>query len=140
MVNTNARNLFDLMQLYRSEMKKAVGAKELNLNAMHIQCMRFIQEMQHCTAKAIEQGLNRDKSQISLVIRDMARKGWVDLLPNPEDKRSRLIEMTELGNSLLAKVVIEEALVGEKMKQGLSAKEIELFDEIVLAMKHNLKN
>ncbi len=140
MVNTNARNLFDLMQLYRSEMKKAVGAKELNLNAMHIQCMRFIQETHHCTAKAIEQGLDKDKSQISLVIKDMGRKNWVKLLPNPQDKRSRLIEMTALGNSLLEKVVIEEALVGKKMKQGLSAKEVELFNKIVLAMKHNLKS
>ena len=140
MVNANARNLFDLMQLYRSEMKKAVGAKELNLNAMHIQCMRFIQEAHHCTAKAIEQGLDRDKSQISLVIKDMAKKGWIELIANPQDKRSRLIEITSLGKSLLAKVVIEEDLVGEKMKQGLSAKEIELFDKVALTMKHNLKN
>lgn len=140
MVNTNARNLFDLMQIYRSEMKKAVGAKDLNLNAMHIQCMRFIQETHHCTAKAIEQGLDKDKSQISLIIRDMAKKNWVELQPNPQDKRSRLIEMTTLGKSLLEKVVIEEALVGDKMKQGLSEKEVELFDKIVLTMQHNLKN
>ncbi|MGF1715998.1 MarR family winged helix-turn-helix transcriptional regulator [Photobacterium chitinilyticum] len=140
MVNANARNLFDLMQLYRSKMKKAVGTKELNLNAMHIQCMRLIQEAHHCTANAIGQGLDRDKSQISLVVKDMAKKGWIEFLPNPQDKRSKLIELTSLGESLLAKVATEETLVGDIMKQGLSAKEIELFDKVVLAMKHNLKN
>lgn len=139
-VNTPARNLFDLMQLYRSEMKSAVGTEELKLNAMHIQCMRFIQETEQCTARAIEQGLYKDKSQISLVIRDMARKGWVEFLPNPKDKRSKLIETTDIGDSLLAKIAMKETLVGEKMKQGLRDKEIELFNKIVLAMKHNLKH
>lgn len=140
MVNANATNLFDLMQLYRHEMKKAVGAKELNLNAMHILCMRFILETEHCTAKAIEQGLDRDKSQVSLIIKDMVKKGWVELLPNPQDKRSRLIEVTSLGDNLLEKVAIEESFIGEKMKQRLSTEEIELFNKVVLIMKSNLKN
>lgn len=48
--------------------------------------------------------------------------------------------MIALGYSLLAKVVMEDALVGEKMKQSLSAKEIELLDKTVLVMKYNLKN
>jgi len=139
MVNTPARNLFDLMQLYRSEMKSAVGTKESKLNAMHIQCMRFIQETDQCTARAIELGLYKDKSQISLVIRDMAKKGWVEFQPNPNDKRSKLIQTTDIGDSLLASVAMNETLLGEQMRQGLTDEDIERFNRIVLIMKHNLK-
>ncbi|ELR64929.1 putative transcription regulator [Photobacterium marinum] len=138
MVDMTSRYLFDLMQRYRAKMKTAVGAKALNLNAMHIQCIRYINEVGNCTANLIVQGLDRDKSQISLVIRDMAKRGWIELLPNPEDKRSKLIKLTDEGTELLEKVIQEEAVVAQKMKEGLSHEDIETFDRIVLTMQKNL--
>ncbi|WP_064605093.1 MarR family winged helix-turn-helix transcriptional regulator [Photobacterium sp. J15] len=138
MVDMTSRYLFDLMQRYRAKMKTAVGAKALNLNAMHIQCIRYINDVENCTANLIVQGLDRDKSQISLVIRDMAKRGWIELLPNPEDKRSKLIKLTGEGTELLEKVIQEEAAVAQKMKEGLSQEDIETFDRIVLTMQKNL--
>ncbi|MGF1759904.1 MarR family winged helix-turn-helix transcriptional regulator [Photobacterium sagamiensis] len=138
MNNLTGKYLFTLIQNYRSEMRSAINAKDLNINAMHVQCLRFIAETSDCTANSIVQGLARDKSQISILINDMVNKGWIEKKPNAADKRSQLLMLTETGCDLIDKVRQEEAVVSKRMQQGLSEEELAAFQNIVQTMIKNL--
>lgn len=139
MDNLTGKYLFKLIQSYRSEMRSAIDAKSLNINAMHVQCLRFIVETPDCTANSIVQGLARDKSQISILIKDMVSKGWVERKPNQIDKRSKILVLTAAGKELVDKVCKEEAVVSQRMQEGLSEDELATFQAIITTMIKNLK-
>ncbi|WP_028865903.1 MarR family winged helix-turn-helix transcriptional regulator [Psychromonas aquimarina] len=138
MNNSTGKYLFTLIQSYRSEMRSAIDAKSLNINAMHVQCLRFIAETPSCTANSIVQGLTRDKSQISILIKDMVKKGWIEKTANIADKRSQLLVLTAAGRELIDKVRQEEAAVSKRMQQGLSEQELAVFQNVVQTMIKNL--
>ncbi|MCW8328479.1 MarR family winged helix-turn-helix transcriptional regulator [Photobacterium sp. SDRW27] len=133
-----SKYLFTLIQKYRSEMRSAIDAKSLNINAMHVQCLRYVAETPSCTANSIVQGLARDKSQISILIKDMVSKGWIERKPNQVDKRSKLLVLTDTGRELIDKVRQEEAVISARMQQGLSEEELAAFQTIIQAMIKNL--
>lgn len=134
-----SKHLFTLIHGYRTKIRSAINAKALNINAMHIQCLRFIAQTEHCTANGIVQGLARDKSQISIIIKDMVSKGWIKKAENITDKRSQLLLLTNTGQELFDKVQREEAAINKRMMQGLSAQELAAFEASITTMIKNLQ-
>ena len=139
MKNLTSKHLFTLTQRYRTEIRRAINAKALNINAMHIQCLRFIAQTTNCTANCIGQGLARDKSQISIVIKDMVNKGWIKKVENSADKRSQLLVLTTTGQELVDKVQHAEAAINKRMQQGLSEQELATFEATITTMIENLQ-
>ncbi|MFT6984789.1 MAG: DNA-binding MarR family transcriptional regulator [Psychromonas sp.] len=138
MNNLTSKYLFTLIQSYRTEMRRAIDAKSLNINAMHVHCLRIIAQISSCTANDIVQGLGRDKSQISILIKDMLSKGWVERKPNEVDKRSKLLVLTESGRDLIDKVHQEDIVISKRMQQGLSKEELATFEDVIQTMINNL--
>ena len=138
MNNLTSKYLFTLIQIYRSEMRSAIDAKSLNLNAMHVHCLRIIAEIPICTANDIVQGLARDKSQISMLIKDMINKGWIERKQNEGDKRSKLLVLTESGRELINLVHLEDIAISKRMQQGLSEEELATFEKVIQTMINNL--
>jgi DNA-binding MarR family transcriptional regulator len=138
MNNLTSKYLFTLIQSYRTEMRRAIDAKSLNINAMHVHCLRIIAQIPICTANDIVQGLGRDKSQISILIKDMLSKGWIERKPNEADKRSKLLVLTESGRDLIDKVHQEDIVISKRMQQGLSKEELATFEAVIQSMINNL--
>ncbi|KHT51877.1 MarR family winged helix-turn-helix transcriptional regulator [Vibrio sinaloensis] len=132
--------LMSLIQLYRQRMRENISADRNKINAMHIECLYVISDQEGCTANTLVSLLDRDKSQISLNIRDMEKKGWLTRGDNPEDRRSKLLELTPEGAAILNSADQSNQQLSKKMLEGMSKSEVAVFDAVVEKMLQNLKS
>lgn len=70
-----------------------------------------------CTQKKISQRWLIPKQTINMVFKDLERRGAVELFPMPEDKRNKIIRLTESGKEYA------DAIISELRKAELSAVE-----------------
>lgn len=72
-----------------------------------------------CTQKRISQQWSMPKQTTNMVLKDLESKGYVELVPLPEDKRNKQIRFTEAGkqyaDSILSELRNAEFAVIEKM-------------------------
>lgn len=69
----------------------------------------------------------RDKTTFTRNIGTLERKGWVERKPSEEDKRIKLVCITELGKSVLEEAApIIESIIDE-VEDGITEKERESF-------------
>lgn len=53
-----------------------------------------------CTQKRISQQWSMPKQTTNMVLKDLESKGYVELVPLPEDKRNKQIRFTEAGQAI----------------------------------------
>lgn len=70
-----------------------------------------------CTQKKISQRWMIPKQTINMVLKDFERRGFVKLLPLPEDKRNKVIRFTKAGKEYA------DAIISELRKAELSVVE-----------------
>lgn len=46
-----------------------------------------------------------DQTTLTAALKPLQRRGWVDILPNPRDRRARLLSLTPSGKAVLAAAV-----------------------------------
>ncbi|GIU30910.1 MarR family winged helix-turn-helix transcriptional regulator [Shewanella sp. MBTL60-007] len=132
------QRLMTLLQQYRQRIRADIDADDSQLNAMHVECLRIISHQQPCGANLIANMLDRDKSQISLLIKDMLAKGWLVRQDNPTDKRSKLLSLTSEGLQIVTKVSRADSELNELLLQGLTTQELDSFNLVLDKMIVNL--
>ena len=81
--------------------------------------------------------INRDKSTTTVLVRKLEAEGFITGEPDPTDKRSRIIYLTEKGKQFnkTARELSKELL--ETFYKGFSEKEKEDFFQTLLKIKSN---
>lgn len=46
-----------------------------------------------------------DQTTLTAALKPLTRRGWVTILPNPRDRRARLLSLTPTGKAVLAAAV-----------------------------------
>ena len=85
---------------------------------MHVRVLKVIGKSNASTAKEIAELFKRDKAQITRLINQLIDQGIVQRKPNPDDKRSQLLELTSSGQALqeILRTLSDE--MESKMTQG----------------------
>ncbi|CAH0528779.1 MarR family winged helix-turn-helix transcriptional regulator [Vibrio hippocampi] len=130
--------IFSLAYAYKTRMRDELNANELGLNGMHIRCLTYISATPNSTANDIVHHFSRDKAQIARLVKEMINNGWIVKSPNPEDKRSQLLSLTEDGASIVKKAVAAQAKVHQLMQDSLSEQELSDFIATANKIKSNL--
>lgn len=130
--------IFSLAQCYRVNIRAAVNANELGLNAMHVRCLHVIADTPDCTANCIVKKMGRDKAQIARLVKDMIEKGWLEKTPSSEDKRSYILTLSESGRALQQKISVIEKDLEKTLLTGLTEKDVAEFQRIAEKMLANL--
>lgn len=82
--------------------------------------------------------LDIEPISVSRMLDRMEQSGWVERLPDPEDRRARLVRPTPRASAALARMGdVAEAVYGEAL-QGFSAAEIEALLRLVGRLATNL--
>ncbi|WP_275797659.1 helix-turn-helix domain-containing protein [Aliiglaciecola sp. CAU 1673] len=123
---------------FKSATLKAVKAAGIDIVPMEIQTLHVIHRRDNCTAAYISEQLERDKGQIARLVREMTEKGYIHTVPNPEDTRSKFIKLTEFGQQTLSRMLVIENDIIQRMQLSLTTEQIEMFNEVALAMTQNL--
>lgn len=68
---------------------------------VQIEVLVLLSEVKCVQSSKIVTELNISKQHVSKIIKEFVSEGYVEVFPNPEDKRSNLISITESGQKLL---------------------------------------
>ncbi|OBT15555.1 transcriptional regulator [Vibrio sp. UCD-FRSSP16_10] len=137
--NAVSETIFNIVQSYRQAIRAELQANDLGLNGMHVRCLSFIRHRNQCTANDIVQQFSRDKAQVARIVKDMISKGWIIKTPNPNDKRSQQLFLTEQGVSLSDKIELAQYSIQNKMLENISEEELKTFVAVADKLSDNLQ-
>ncbi|MEZ8990762.1 MarR family transcriptional regulator [Vibrio breoganii] len=136
--NLISDTIFQLVQSYRHAIRAELQANDLGLNGMHVRCLAFIRQRNQCTANDIVQHFSRDKAQVARLVKEMIGNEWLVKSPNPEDKRSQFLSLTEQGILLSEQIDAAQQSIQTRMKQDLSDEELTVFTTVAQKFARNL--
>ncbi|OZG74136.1 MarR family transcriptional regulator [Hahella sp. CCB-MM4] len=144
MINTNiGESLHRLLHAYKRAMRRGHQQVGLNLAVSHIRSLKVINHYQkekreNCTAQIIAARLQRDKAQITRVIKDLLAENLIEKHQHPEDRRSQILRLTDKGVETMKRIKEAERLAGICMAQGLKPDEVTEFMRLAEVMTDNL--
>lgn len=131
-------NLFHLVHVLKRRLHEQIEQLELPIAPMHVRVIKIISKQSPCTAMDVVNFLNRDKAQVTRLIKTLIEEGFIEKRPNPEDKRSQCLLTTERGNEVLAKIKAVDAEIFQKMTLNVSEEELEAFQLVAGKLAENL--
>ncbi|WP_061035716.1 MULTISPECIES: MarR family winged helix-turn-helix transcriptional regulator [Vibrio] len=131
-------NLFHLVHVLKRQLHEQIEQLELPIAPMHVRVIKIISKQSPCTAMDVVNFLNRDKAQVTRLIKTLIEKGFIEKRPNPEDKRSQCLLTTEKGNEVLSKIKAVDAEIFQKMTLNVSEEELEAFQLVAGKLAENL--
>ncbi|KZM39273.1 MAG: MarR family winged helix-turn-helix transcriptional regulator [Marinomonas sp.] len=106
---------------------------------MQLRAMRQIRMTGQSTLLDISNTLKRDKSQIKRLVDELDELGLVRREPNPKDKRSKLLFLTQKGIEFFEYVERVEMTFSEQLMEGISDEELEVFFNVSNRLLTNLR-
>jgi MarR family transcriptional regulator, organic hydroperoxide resistance regulator len=103
---SDLRGLFNDLIRFEIELWNAVDARlksEFSLPLTHFEPMSVIDKIPGCRVYDITNELGITTGGTSKLVDRIEASGYCRRLPNPDDRRSSLLELTEAGRRLLAK-------------------------------------
>ena len=91
------------------------------------------------TMKELAAKINRDKSTTTVLVRKLEAEGLVSETPSPDDRRNKLLSLTQKGakyNTIMQELSAE---LQEKFYQGFDQSEIIQFGEFLERIVHNFQ-
>ncbi|MDA0384297.1 MarR family winged helix-turn-helix transcriptional regulator [Vibrio owensii] len=131
-------NLFHLVHVLKRQLHEQIEQLELPIAPMHVRVIKIISKQSPCTAMDVVNFLNRDKAQVTRLIKTLIEEGFIEKRPNPEDKRSQCLLTTEKGNEVLSKIKTVDAEIFQKMTSNVSEEELEAFQVVAGKLAENL--
>ena len=131
-------NLFRLVHGLKRQMYKKTEQLSLDITPMHIRVLKIVDRKKPCTAVDIVDILGRDKGQVTRLINTLIDKGLIERAPNPNDKRSHYLSITDAGMTVVEEVMKIDADTVNKMTQNLKREELAEFERISELMANNL--
>ena len=132
--------LWQLAFQFKVSSKRAIRDYDLPINGMHVRLLQMIHRQPDCTAQHIAAVTGRDKAQITRVIKELEAMDLVTRTPNPEDRRSQLLALSETGAGLMARIQEAEDDVKARLLKGIPKRDQDTFIEIGNRMLDNLRD
>lgn len=133
-------SLFTLVHTLKRNLHDQIEELHLGITPMHVRVIKIINHKPHCTAVDITNYLNRDKAQVTRLLSSLLTQELIIKEPNPEDKRSQCLRITESGKEIMKKISVIDKTMFEKMSMDLSEAEIAEFKRVAKKMASNLNS
>jgi len=132
-------SLFELVNQFKHAMREGFRQFELPINPMHFRVLQLLAQNQTLTPLQIAEYLQRDKGQITRLLKELVAMELLIKRDNPEDKRSQLLALSSQAIELLAPLKDVEKQVVARMTKNLSDQQLTLFTQLTQVMSENLK-
>lgn len=131
-------SLFKLVHAVKRNVHEKIEALDLDIAPMHVRVLKIITKKPQCTAVDIANFLDRDKAQVTRLLSALIKQELIVKEPNPEDKRSQCLAITERGKAIVDQLTEVDSEMFEKMKIGIDSEELATFERVAKAMAQNL--
>ncbi|WP_261903957.1 MarR family winged helix-turn-helix transcriptional regulator [Vibrio fortis] len=131
-------SLFKLVHAVKRNVHEKIEALDLDIAPMHVRVLKIITKKPQCTAVDIANFLDRDKAQVTRLLSALIKQELIVKEPNPEDKRSQCLAITERGKAIVDQLTEVDSEMFKKMKIGIDSEELATFERVAKAMAQNL--
>ncbi len=109
---------YDVWQNLNYVYEEWAKAHDLSSNTLLVLCSLH-DNQKDCTQKKISQQWLIPKQTVNMIFKDLERRGFVDLLPMSEDKRNKVIRLTETGkeyaDTIVSKLREKEVFIAKEI-------------------------
>lgn len=133
-------SLFKLVHAVKRNVHEKIEALDLDIAPMHVRVLKIITKKPQCTAVDIANFLDRDKAQVTRLLSALIKQELIVKEPNPEDKRSQCLAITEHGKAIVDQLSEVDSEMFEKMKIGIDSDELATFEQVAKTMAQNLNS
>ncbi|MCG9630880.1 MarR family transcriptional regulator [Vibrio sp. Isolate30] len=133
-------SLFKLVHAVKRNVHEKIEALDLDIAPMHVRVLKIITKKPQCTAVDIANFLDRDKAQVTRLLSALIKQELIVKEPNPEDKRSQCLAITERGKAIVDQLSEVDSEMFEKMKIGIDSVELATFERVAKKMAQNLNS
>ncbi len=137
--NTSLEPIFRLLHLFKRQMTEQIGNLDYDIAPMHMRVLKIITKKSPCTSIDIAHYLDRDKAQVTRLINTLISEKLLIKAPNPADKRSHFLELTEAGKKVMSDVASIDRNVFKKLAQGIGEDELASFNATAEKMARNIE-
>ncbi|MGF1689185.1 MarR family transcriptional regulator [Photobacterium japonica] len=137
--DTSLDSLFQLVHIMKRQVHDHIEQLGLPLAPMHIRAIKIIERKSPCTANDIVQFLQRDKAQVTRLLNTLIEQGYIEKAPNPDDKRSQRLLLTDNGMSIMAQINDIDKQMGQQLTQGVTSEDLAALQRITEKMAANLR-
>lgn len=130
--------LIDIINGLKQAMRVSMNQHNISLSPLYFIVMKHIDEDEQCTAIKLACKLQKDKGQITRLIKELEAQDLLTREPNIKDKRSYFLNLTSKGEScykILAKHDIDAL---QAMMRGLTDEQLASFISTANTMAENL--
>lgn len=127
-----------LVYAYQAYMRRALPAAGIEWPVTHVRVLRTIALTPQCTAQSLAAYMRSDKAQITRVLNDLLGAALIVKHDNPEDGRSRLLELSADGQALILQTRALESALAQRLTDGLGIDDVGAFVRTVQRMTENL--
>jgi DNA-binding MarR family transcriptional regulator len=113
-------------------------SKVVKISPIQIQILIFLQyhSVEKCRITYLAKEFNLSKPTLSDAVKVLSRKGYISKLPDPDDARSIILQLTESGESVLEQVADYANPLSDAMEQWNSDQRVEFYRNLLNLIGH----
>lgn len=126
------------MRLMRSTMSAKLKTHEIDITWDQFPILKQINGQPDLSQKKMVERVRKEKTTVSRQISLLEKKGYINRRTDPNDKRNRLLNLTDKGQEVIESLspIIEE--MQELLSRGFSLEEENRLKEMLLRICENL--
>lgn len=128
------------VRVFYTEVSSAVAAiyqKNYDISPAEWRCMAILNEDIKMTAADIVFESSMDKVTVSRAISKLRQKSWIIEAKSNIDRRSKMLELSEAGKTVLRDLVPKALKVEQELLKGISAQELKGFYNTLAKISEN---
>ncbi|GAB3281634.1 MarR family winged helix-turn-helix transcriptional regulator [Parahaliea aestuarii] len=119
--------LHRLTHAYKQRLRIGIRNAGIDLPITHVRALKGIARNPEATAGSIAARMQRDKAQITRVLKELEEGGLITRQAHPADRRSQLLRPSRKGDILIAKLQAVEQEAIDTMTRQLKPGELQRF-------------
>lgn len=110
---------------FRQTIQRVLKAGNIDMTFEMLQVMHCLWKKQGVSQQTLAEQTAKDKACLTNLINNLEKKGWVIRQEAPEDKRSRLVYLTETGEQLAEIVNPLIASIYKELERNINPKQLQ---------------
>lgn len=127
---------FGISSLLTKKLKEA----QLDITAEQARVIKFIASHTKINQQFIANKLDKERPAVTKLIDGLQKKGLVQRIPDPNDRRNNLLELTPQGSALHLKIQPILVEIFTTASATISDTEFAVFEKVIRKIKLNIQN
>jgi DNA-binding MarR family transcriptional regulator len=112
--------------------------KSYNITTEQWSVLRTLNESDQITQKQLSERADKDQATLTKILDLLEKHGFVERIPNPADRRSFLIKITEKGTKLAEKVTPYLEEIFTKITDHIEEEKLRIYQQVLVELEGNI--